>query len=271
MKLGVAGIVSEWDRIDLPAARRVKEFGFRGASIFFSKPLEADLRKVGELKKILDIAGVEPAQANGAYEALVNPDDGLRSEGVRGLQALVRAGKVLNTPSVYVRPDNHTTATFDRLVDSLRRVAKTASEEGMVLGIEGHVLSALDTPQRMRDLLDAVASPALKFNIDPVNFYGSVRDVHDTTHILNELFDLLGHDIIAAHCKDLAILDSLVLHIDEVVIGEGRLDYSLFLHRLNECCPDIYCLIEHLPEDKIPRARTGLLDAAKKAGVNLEY
>lgn len=161
MKLGVAGIVSEWSQIDAAGARKVREYGFRGLSVFFSRPLEVDLRRVKELKPVLDDAGLEAAQANGWYEALVNPDDAVRAEGVRGLEALCRAGRVLDAETVYVRPgglnprghwyahpDNHTPQTFDRLVDSLRKAAATAQAEGMLLAIEGHVLSVLDTPRR---------------------------------------------------------------------------------------------------------------------------
>jgi sugar phosphate isomerase/epimerase len=283
MKLGVAGIVSEWNRIDTQAVKRVKENGFRGASIFFSKPLEADLAQVGELKKLLADNGVETAQANGAYEALVNPNDGLRAEGIRGLAALLRCGRVLDAPTVYVRPgglnpkghwlahpENQTQPTFDRLTDSLKQVCRIAVAEGMTMAIEGHVLSVLDTPRRVRDLLDAVGSPALKFNTDPVNFIGSVRDVHDTRSILNELFDLLAKDTVAAHFKDVALEDHLVLHIAEVVIGQGTLDYGLFLSRLQAECPNVYGMIEHLPDEKIPLARQGLLAAADKAGILFE-
>jgi sugar phosphate isomerase/epimerase len=283
MKLGVAGIVSEWSKIDRDAADRVRAHGFRGVSIFFSQPLAADLKKVQDLRHILTDAGLDAAQANGAYEALVNPDDQLRAEGVRGLNALVRCGRILNAPTVYVRPGglnprghwyahpgNHTPQTFDRLVDSLRKVSAAAAAEGVILAIEGHVLSVLDTPLSVRNLLDAVGSSALKFNIDPVNFFGSVRDVHDTRPVLNELFDLLGKDTVAAHLKDLALEDDLVLHIAEVVIGQGTLDYVLFLQRLQVECPQVYGLIEHLPEEKIPSARAGLMAAAEKAGIVFE-
>jgi sugar phosphate isomerase/epimerase len=199
------------------------------------------------------------------------------------LEALCRAGRSLDAETVYVRPgglnprghwyahpDNHTPQTFDHLVDSLRKVSATAAAEGMRLAIEGHVLSVLDTPRSVRNLLDAVGSPALKFNVDAVNFVGTVRDVHNTRPVIKELFDLLGKDTIAAHMKDLALQDDLVVHIQEVVIGTGRLDQEYYLQLLQQNCPDIYCLIEHLPEEKIPAARTGLLNAAAKAGISLD-
>jgi sugar phosphate isomerase/epimerase len=284
LKLGVAGLLPTWEKIDLAAAQRIRQAGFCGASIFFDRPLKAEPAAVRRLKETLEIAGVDAAQANGWYECLVNPDEALRQAGIQGIQALVRLGRQLATPSVYVRPgslnprghwyphpENHTPRTFDRLVDSLRQACAVAQAEGMLLVVEGHVLSPLDSAQRIRDLLDAVGSPALKFNIDPVNFIGCVADVYDTRGVLNELFDLLGQDIAAAHLKDLALEDELVLHIAEVTPGSGTLDYDLFLTRLQQTCPDVYCLIEHLPDDQVPQARQAVCATAERLGIHLEH
>jgi sugar phosphate isomerase/epimerase len=282
MKLGVVGLLPPWEQIDIGSARQVRSAGYRGVSIFFQRPLEADLTAVSRLKSVLDSAGLEVAQANGWYEVLVNPDDALRAQGVQGLQALIHIGRVLAAKSVYVRPgshnprgawyphpENYTPRTFERLVDSLRLAAQTAQAEAMVLGLEGHVLSLLDTPQRMRAVIEAVDSPALKFNTDPVNFIGTVKDAYDPSRVLNELAALLGNITVAAHLKDMAVRDELVLHIDEVVIGEGTMDYGLLLRQMEQIDPDMYGIIEHLPDEKIPQARAGLMRAADKAGIKL--
>lgn len=284
MKLGVAGLISQWDAINVESARLVRQAGFLGASIFFQQPLEVDKNKVLALKDILDFAELEVAQANGWYEVLIHPDDCLRKDGIRGVQALCKIGRMLGAASVYVRPgsinpkgawyphpDNLLPQTLDRLNTSLKQCAIAAEAEGVILALEGHVLSPLNTPQRMRDTLDAVASPALKVNIDPVNFIGTVYDVYHTQGILNQLFDLLGNDIAAAHLKDLVVEDKLVLHITEVVPGEGTLDYDLFLRRMNSLCPEGYCLIEHLPDEKISQARDAILQFAENAGIMLVH
>ena len=65
MKLGIAGIVSEWSTIDAAGAERVRAHGFRGVSIFFSKPLEADLAKVRQLKTLLADAGLVEVRREG--------------------------------------------------------------------------------------------------------------------------------------------------------------------------------------------------------------
>jgi sugar phosphate isomerase/epimerase len=282
MKLGVVGLLPHWPQIDRPAAERVRAAGYRGVSIFFDKPLEADPAAVRRLKTALDQAGLEAAQANGGYEVLVHPDEAARAQGVAGLAALTRIGRALAAKTVYVRPgslnprgawyphpENATPRTFDRLVDSLRQAAATAQSEGMLLAIEGHVLSLLDTPRRMRALIDAVGSPALRFNTDPVNFIGTLHDVYDHQRLLDELAAELGPLTAAAHFKDVAVRDELVLHIDEVVIGEGHLDYGRLLPQLEKLDPEMYGIIEHLPDEKIPQARAGLQRAAERAGVKL--
>ena len=284
MKIGVAGYLpSDWRKIDVAATRRVVNAGFSGGQVFINKPLETDPADVARVKQAFDEAGLVVAQTNGWYECLINPDDAVRAEGIKGLQALIHIGRQLDTRFVYVRPgsinpnghwwphrDNHLPKTFDRLVDSMKKVSAFAQSEGVTLGIEGHVVSTLDTTQRVRDLFDAVGSPALKFNMDPVNFIGTVPDVYDTARILNEIYDVLGKDLIAAHAKDCMILDEHVLHIVEVVPCSGTMNYEVFMRRWEECCPEGYFLIEHLPDEKVDIARAEIGKKAKAFGITLE-
>ena len=284
MKLGVDGLLPDWQSIDVEAARRVRSAGFLGATMRFNRPLETSFDEVRGLKHILDDAGLEAAQINGWYEVLVHPDEAKRAEGVRGLQRMVQFASLLNAETVYVRPgslnergawyphlDNHIPATFERLIDSLVQVCRTSEQEGVPLAIEGHVLSPLDTAQHMADLILAVGSPHLTFNADPVNFIGSVYDVHDTRPVLNQLFDLLGPVTTVGHAKDLRLEDKLVLHIQECLLGTGTLDYSLFLRRFQACCPNGYLLIEHLPNEQVPLARAALLKYAEREGIVFEF
>ena len=284
MKIGVAGYLPmDWRKIDAAATKRVRDAGFSGAHIFVDKPLLADLAEFERVKRAYDEAGVVVAQTNGWYECLINPDEATRAEGIKGLSKLVRIGRRLDTSFTYIRPgsinpnghwwphpDNHSPRTFDRLVDSVKQVCRVAEAEGTLLGIEGHVVSTLDTPQRVRDLFDAVGSPTLKFNMDPVNFVGTVHDVHDTTRIVNELYDVLGQDMIALHAKDCAIQDAHVVHIVEVIPCTGTMNYELLMRRWVECCPDGYFLIEHLPDDKVLIALKAIRRKADALGIRLE-
>lgn len=295
MKLGIAGqlprldeprpvlLPPDWRAIDAPAARIVRDAGFRGASLFINRPLEADESDLRRVKQAFADAGLEIAQLNGWYETLCNYDDAKRAEGVQGMQALVRIGREVGAPNVYVRPgghnpnghwyahsENHSQRTFDNVVDSLRRVCAVAQTEGMIVAIEGHVLSALDTPQRMRELMDAVGSPVLKFNYDPVNFTGTVKQVHDTSSVLNDMVAILGRDTVVAHAKDCRLGDQLVVHIEEVVPGTGMMDYELFMRQFQQLCPHGYFIIEHLPNHLVPQACANVVALAQRFGIPLE-
>ena len=284
LKIGVAGLLpSDWRKIDVNVAQAVRRAGFSGVSVVIDKPLLADKADLLRVKQSLVAAGVKCAQANGFYECLIHKDPALRAEGIRGHQALIRIGSVLAAEVVYIRPgshnpkghwwhhaENHNQWSFDTLVDSCRQLAQVAEGEGMTLAIEGHVSSTLDTPQRVRDLFDAVASPALKFSMDPVNFTGTVADVHDTSRILNALFDLLGKDTVILHAKDCNIQDGHVVHIDEVLLGTGSMNYDIILPRMLKECPNAYVLIEHLSDDKVPLARAAIGKIAQRLGIEFD-
>ena len=285
MKLGLNPIPDlDWRQMDWrTTARRWRNIGFRGVTLFIHKPLESEPKDFYLVKQALENVGLEVNQANGWYECLVNPDPMLRAEGVKGMQALCRNGAYLGAYSIYMRPgslnpkghwwahpDNYSAETFDRLVDSVSQVCQVAEEEGVVVAVEGHIQTTLHTPERVRDLLDSVASPALKFNLDPVNFIGNIQDLYDTTRIINRLFDLLGRDTIAAHAKDCGLAEAFVMQIHEVVIGTGTMNYELFLRRFVDTSPNRYFIIEHLPEEKIPLARDALIRVAERLNVVFE-
>ena len=285
MKLGINPIPTlDWRQIDWPSrARQLRGMGFSSTTIFIHKPLESDPQDALPIRQACEQAGLAVNQANGWYECLVNPDEVLRAEGIKGMQAVCRFGVILQSRSVYMRPgslnpnghwwahpDNYSPQTFDRLVDSVRQVCRVAETEGVQVAIEGHVQTTLDTPERVRDLFEAVASPVLKFNLDPVNFMGNVRDVLNTPRIINALFDLMGEHVVAAHAKDCGLAEAFTMQIHEVVLGTGTLDYELFLHRFVETCPDKDFIIEHLPEEKISQARENLRKVTERLGMVFE-
>ena len=94
----------------------------------------------------------------------------------------------------------------------------------MVLAFEGHVLSVIDRPERVTAILESIDSPALTFNLDPVNFIGSIWQAWRPDEIFDRLLDSARGRIMAAHWKDFTVREELVLHIDEVTPGQGVVD-----------------------------------------------
>ncbi len=281
MRVGVAGFLpTSLAEINDRVVRQARDAGFSGVSLHltdFSSVTRADLELV---RNMLDNAGLEVAQFNVRNEPLVSSDETLRRAGVQTMQRACQLARWLNAGNLYVRPGSlnpagHWTphplnthhSTIARLVHSLREIATTAESEGVKLALEGHVISPLDSPERMREVIEAVDSPALGVNADPVNMVGSLAELYDTTSLVDRLFNHLGKYVVCAHAKDLRYGHSLVLHLDECVIGEGMMDQVRFLQRFYLCCPDGYVLIEHYPPEKIPAAKQALDRALAQASL----
>ncbi len=259
---------------------RIREHGFTGAATRYYDPLSATKESVTRLREVMEAGGVDPCQAVAAHPDLLAASPAVRGEGVRAMQHMCRVTQWLGAGNLYVRPgsrnpagswyphpDNFTDEAFSTLVGSLRQVCAAAEEHGVMLAVEGHTLSILDTPERILELIETVGSPTLRFNADPVNFVSSLREGYDTTTMIDRMFDVLGPYTICGHAKDFYVQDLLVLHLEEAAVGEGLLDQATFLRRFEESCPDGYVQIEHLPDDKIPAAREALFTTGAEAGI----
>lgn len=281
MRLATTGLLpADLTQVDADVVAHLRSEGFVGCSCLFPDPTLPTPAQLDRLRDTLHRGGVGVAQVNGRYEALVNPDPARRQAGIDAYHALIRICARLQGDNVYVRPgslnpgghwwphpDNHSAATLDRLVDSLRQCATVAEAEGVVMVVEGHTVSPLDTAETVRAVIDRVGSPALKFNCDPVNFVSNVHDVYHSRRVLDDLFDTLGHVTWALHAKDMTIEDRHVVHISEVVMGRGFMDLGYMLQRFQAARPDGYVIVEHLPDALIPAARDAMLAAGATAGV----
>jgi hypothetical protein len=67
----------------------------------------------------------------------------------------------------------------------------------------------------------------------------------------------------------LTVSNGLVLHISQVLPGEGYLDLALVLQRFDALFPDGYGLIEHLGLEQIPQAAENVRRIAAEIGVEL--
>jgi sugar phosphate isomerase/epimerase len=260
--------------------RTIRRHGFVGATVPLPVPLEADpdvLRRAGD---VMRAGGVEVVQCNPQYEMLVHPDDETRRLGIRQLRAAARCARLLGAHNTYVRPgsldpagpwlphsENTHPRTIERLVASLREVVKAAEDEGVPYAIEGAQCSPLDTPDRVREVIEAVGSPMLRFNADPVNFVGSLAQAYDNARVTEHLFDVLGDRIACAHVKDIAVVGQLTVRLEEVPLGEGVFDQVTFARRFQAAAPDRFFMLEHLGDDQYPAAKANLDRLLAAAGI----
>src|SRR5438874_1140835 len=82
-------------------------------------------------------------------------------------------------------------------------------DHGVVLGMEGHVLVTLNSAELMRGVLDEVGSPAVRCDLDPVNWL-TLATVFRNGAAIDQMVDLLGTRIFNAHAKDVRVEKRLV-------------------------------------------------------------
>ncbi|OGB67146.1 MAG: hypothetical protein A2Y94_11755 [Caldithrix sp. RBG_13_44_9] len=113
-----------------------------------------------------------------------------------------------------------------------------------------------------------VDHPAFGFHLDQMNMI-SQRNYYRTTHLINNTFKYLGKYICSAHLKDLRCDPGyMFLKYDEVLIGDGVLDYHTLLTQLSGLPEDIPCFCEHLySENEYKVNFSRLHQLAQKAGV----
>ena len=282
MLLGAAGrIPTDWHGITDGELQSVASEGIDVLNIIVDDPLDAREEDVSRLKRSFARAGLQLGQTNGRYGgALVSPDERERAAGVEFVKRMCSLTRRLGAPNTYLRPgslnprgawrphpENRSPGVFDRLVDSTKVVCQAAQDEGVRVAVEGGVVSPLYSAQRVRDFVDAVGSPALGFNQDPVNFVASLDDAYDMQRFLTSFFDLLGDVTLGAHAKDFRVVDQLLVHFEEEDIGSGLIDHELFLKEMQRVCPDGHVLIEHIPPEKFPDAIKRFRVLSDRAGI----
>jgi sugar phosphate isomerase/epimerase len=166
-------------------------------------------------------------------------------------------------------PDNHSQESEDRFIRSLREILDTAGDHDVNIILETHITTLLNSPQRIKQVIERVASDRIKLNLDPANFIGDLATAFNPTPVINELFDVLGPFTDTVHVKDYYLEDRLIVHISETIPGAGMTDLDTILRRTQALSPDMYAIIEHLPLSQVPQAKRNLTRKIQELGLPL--
>jgi len=282
MLLGAAGRISEdllgIREFDLQEAARE---GFTVLNVIVSNPSKVTEYDVWKLKQRFEAAKLLIGQTNGRYGGvLVSHNEEQRSAGIDFVKRMCGLTAILGAPNTYLRPGslnprgawfphkmNRSPEVFDRLVDSTKKICRTAEDEGVKVAVEGGIVSPLYSAKRVRDFIDAVGSNTLGFNQDPVNFVSSLEDVYDMESFLKPFFSLLGDVTLGAHAKDFRVVDNLLIQLEEADIGSGMMDHGLFLREMQNVCPSGHVLIEHIPPAEFSKAIKNFKTFSDRAGI----
>jgi len=101
-------------------------------------------------------------------------------------------------------------------------------------------------PRPILEFMESLGDPRVAVHLDQMNMIDQDH-LFRTTEYINETFDLLGPYVGGVHFKDLAWdWKHMFLKLDEVLIGDGLIDYDTYLRRVAALEGDVACFCEHL-------------------------
>jgi len=264
--------------------KRIHDQGYTAANASYGQSrknpwLEAPESDIRELKDALAAYDVLFFDMH-TYTNNIHPDPAKRKENHRYVieqcEAAERVGCTMVTTHtgtmsddrpISPHPGNWTWDTWKLSVSVIRQLLSDTSGMNVRFGIEAVNMTASNNPRAHRQLLDEVADPRLRICLDPVNMM-HLAVYYRNSELIEECFDLLGDDIIAAHAKDTWVLpDRMSAYITEVAPGKGILDYGTYLRGLSGLSTPCPLIIEHIPAEEFAGAKAYLEETAAKVGV----
>ncbi len=284
MRLGVVGMLPpDFREISDQHIEAIKALNLTGTA-FHAPGENLAAITVEECHKVRDTiaaAGMElPQFGIGFSECMFDPDSAVRDQVVskieRGIEVardlaahtcLIRTGSLNPVGSYSPSRHNLTPEARSLLVETLKRVAAKSESEAVTIVIETHLLTIMGSPEINRDVLQEVGSERMTVVMDYVNHFQNLDQVYNSTERLQHIFEIMNPISVVGHCKDIKLSPGLVLHIDEEIPGDGELDLATALKLWHDAHPDGYMLLEHLPNEKYPRAAANVHRILAEAGI----
>lgn len=266
----------------LEMARAHKESGYRAA--FCPEVSIDDKNKINDITRAFEQEDIMIAEV-GAWCNLLDPDEQERkrnfeyvceklalADEIGALSCIDFIGSVApNQPSALPHephPDNLNDRGFELAVQTIRQIIDAVKPKRAKFCLEFMQWVLPDSPESCLDLIRAVDRPQFAAHIDPVNIILTPRQYFNNGDLIKQCFKLLGPWIIGCHAKDITLRNKLALHFDEVIPGQGYLDYKVYLKELNKLSKDIPLLIEHLStEEEYKQARDFIVSTGQKQGI----
>lgn len=209
------------------------------------------------LKNIFDKLNID-ISILGCYINLANPDDDELNKLLKRFKEHIRFARdlgcsivgtetgALNREYVYTS-ENNSEEAFQRTLNSIKIIVEEAEKFGVIVAIEGVSKHVINTPERMKRVLDDVNSNNLQVIFDPVNLINE-KNYRNQDDLIKRSFELFGERIVAIHVKDFIFKEN---KIELASIGKGRLNYKLLLSLIKERKPYIDIIMENTTDEDL--------------------
>jgi sugar phosphate isomerase/epimerase len=163
-------------------------------------------------------------------------------------------------------PRNLGQQALDAAVETVRHLIDQVKPKRAKFALEMMQATIPDSADSYLELIRAVDRPEFAAHLDPVNLVMTPRTYFNTGALIRECFQKLGPWIVSCHAKDITLHETAALHLDEVQIGEGRLDYATYLTELSKL-DGVPLMLEHLKPEEYALGRDRIFAAGDAAGV----
>lgn len=149
---------------------------------------------------------------------------------------------------------------YQMVLKTMKEIVSEAKKYDVNVGIEGVHCFVINTPQKMKRLVDDLNSNNVKVIFDPVN-YLNINNYQNQDEMINDIFSLLSDKICVLHAKDFVVENG---EFKSVKPTEGMLNYELIFKRMKENNLDIPIICEEINEDEASVAFDNLKKTRRK-------
>jgi sugar phosphate isomerase/epimerase len=222
-----------------------------------SLPDEVSDNEVREIQQASKTYNIQLSALSGTFN-MAHPNVSHRQEELKRFAVLVEVAKRLETPIITLctgtrdttsmwkyHPDNNSKEAWKDLCATLEPALKLAEEHNIILAFEPETSNVVSNARKGRQLLDEMKSPNLKVIMDGANLF-ITKDLTRQEKVFSEAFDLLGHEVVLAHAKDIDATGEFV------AAGKGVLEYGVFVHHLKQIDYKGAFILHSLSETEVP-------------------
>ncbi|HEV8245194.1 MAG TPA: sugar phosphate isomerase/epimerase family protein [Polyangiaceae bacterium] len=167
-------------------------------------------------------------------------------------------------------PTNFSAATFDLIVESVRRIIDAVKPTRTFYTLETMPWIFPHSARSYLELVQAIDRPAFGVHFDPVNLINCPERLYDTGAVIRDFYSTLAGHIKSIHAKDVIGGAKLTFHVDECLPGRGVLDYPALLRGAHALGHDVPILLEHLAsEEEYRLAAEHVRSQARACGLEL--
>jgi len=168
-------------------------------------------------------------------------------------------------------PKNLSDQAFTETAEIIKSILDKVGPQTTKLTLETESYLFPDSPESYREIVDAVNDDRLAVHLDPVNITSSPRRVYFNDDLLKGCFSTLGPKIVSCHAKDFNMEPVWpTVKIDETFVGDGVLNYQVYLNEIDALAKPPTLMIEHLNERQLVKALDFVFSEAEKAGIVFE-